>query len=84
MCNVFIPAKQHSVSMFVCDSEWCLVKPWIRISGHKFDISYCSDTVINIISRRSYVFADCYVRLVAAIAIIFILIPADNRLKPSL
>ena len=83
MCDVFIQAKLRSVSMFVCDSEWCLVKPGICI-GHKLDISYCSDTVITIISRRSYVFADFYVILVAAIAIIFILIPADNILKPSL
>ena len=35
-------------------------------------------------SRRSDAFTYCYVRLIAAIALFFILIPADNRLKPSL
>ena len=65
----------------VCDCEWCSIKPWIHISGHKLDLSY-SDRV-DTISRRSHVFTDCYVRLVAAIVLIFILIPAENRLKIS-
>ena len=52
------------------------------------DISWTYHTVVtvtvDIISRRSDVFTYCYARLVAAIVLIFILIPVDNTFKPSI